>query len=99
MGKRTPRLSILTRIFVHTGRVGDALFARADARARDCGWEVTRSRSGLHRTYRDPRFDLLHRCPRCNGAGSTLSRDYAETILSVQGCVDDFGSDSCAAWG
>ena len=72
MGKRTPRLSILTRIFVHTGRVGDALFARADARARDCGWEVTRSRSGLHRTYRDPRFDLLHRCPRCNGAGSTL---------------------------
>ncbi len=71
MEKRTPRTSLLTRLFDATNRLGDALFARADARARDCGWEVTRSRSGLHRSYRDPRFDLLHRCPQCAGAGTT----------------------------
>jgi DnaJ-class molecular chaperone len=69
MGKPTPRSSILTRIFAATNRLGDVLFARSDARARDCGWEVGRSRSGLHRSYRDPRFDLLHRCVRCNGSG------------------------------
>jgi hypothetical protein len=69
MEKRTPRSSILTRIFATTNRLGDALFARSDARARDRGWEVSRSRSGLHRSYRDPRFDLLHRCLRCNGGG------------------------------
>lgn len=72
MDERTPRSSILTRIFAATNRAGDVLFARADARARDYGWEVTRSRSGLRRSYRDPRFDLLHRCAQCNGAGSTL---------------------------
>jgi hypothetical protein len=69
MGKRTPRSSILARIFVTTNRLGDALFARSDARARDCGLQVSRSRSGLHRSYRDPRFDLLHRCARCDGSG------------------------------
>jgi DnaJ-class molecular chaperone len=69
MEKPTPRSSILTRIFAATNRLGDGLFARSDARARDCGWEVGRSRSGLHRSYRDPRFDLLHRCVRCNGSG------------------------------
>lgn len=69
---RTPRASLLTRIFAATGRVGDALFARADAQARDCGLEVTRSRSGLSRSYRDPRFDQLHRCPQCHGAGTTM---------------------------
>jgi hypothetical protein len=69
MGKRTPRSSVLTRILVTTNRLGDVLFARADARARDCGWTVSRSRSGLHRSYRDPRFDLLHGCVRCNGSG------------------------------
>jgi hypothetical protein len=69
MGKRTPRSSILTRIFVTTNRLGEVLFARADARAVDRGWEVSRSRSGLRRSYRDPRFDLLRRCARCNGSG------------------------------
>jgi DnaJ-class molecular chaperone len=69
MGKPTPRSSILTRIFAATNRLGDVVFARSDARARDCGWEVGRSRSGLHRSYRDPRFDLLHHCVRCTGSG------------------------------
>ena len=69
MRKRTPRSSILTRILATTNRLGDALFARAEARARDCGWAVSRSRSGLHRSYRDPRFDQLHRCLRCSGSG------------------------------
>ncbi|MFL6129531.1 MAG: hypothetical protein ACJ73E_10750 [Mycobacteriales bacterium] len=69
MQKRTPRSSILARILATTNRLGDALFARADARARGCGWEVDRSRSGLHRAYRDPRFDQLHRCVPCGGSG------------------------------
>ena len=72
MEKPTPRSSILTRILELTDRLGAALFARSDARARDCGWEVTRSRSGLRRSYRDPRFDLLHPCPLCHGAGTML---------------------------
>jgi hypothetical protein len=71
MGERTPLTSILTRIFTTTNRLGGALFARSDERARDHGWEVRRSRSGLHRSYRDPRFDQVHRCPRCAGRGTT----------------------------
>jgi hypothetical protein len=69
MSKRTPRSSVLTRILDLTNRLGDRLFAGADARARDYGWEVGRSLSGLRRSYRDPRFDQLHRCVRCNGSG------------------------------
>jgi hypothetical protein len=70
MEKRTPRASILTRIFIVTNRLGAVLFARSDARGRACGWEVSRSRSGLSRSYRDPRFDRLQRCPRCAGSGT-----------------------------
>jgi hypothetical protein len=34
-----------------------------------------------------------------NGNGSTVYRTYGATILSLRGCVDDWGGDSCAAWG
>jgi hypothetical protein len=71
MEERTPRSSIVARIFAVANRVGDGLFARADARARDRGWAVGRSRAGLRRSYRDPRFDLLRSCPHCAGSGQT----------------------------
>jgi hypothetical protein len=48
---------------------GDRLFADADARARQHGWQVTRRNGGLSRRYRDPRFDSLVRCPSCAGTG------------------------------
>jgi DnaJ-class molecular chaperone len=51
-------------------RIGDWLFADGDARARRRGWQVTTGSSGLGRRYRDPRFDLLIRCPECRGTGA-----------------------------
>jgi DnaJ-class molecular chaperone len=50
-------------------RIWDRLFAADDARARGRGWRVTVQRGGLGRSYRDPRFDLLVRCPECRGTG------------------------------
>jgi hypothetical protein len=49
------------------GYVGDRMFAADDADARRRGWEITVRRRGLARTYRDPRIDLLVRCPECGG--------------------------------
>jgi len=53
---------------------GDRLFAAADAEAESRGWQVRRTRSGLGRSYRDPRFDLLVRCPDCGGRGVRSAR-------------------------
>ena len=50
-------------------RIWDRLFAADDARARGRGWQVTAQRGGPGRSYRDPRFDLLIRCPQCRGTG------------------------------
>jgi DnaJ-class molecular chaperone len=33
------------------------------------GWQITRTRGGLARSYRDPRFDTLAECARCRGTG------------------------------
>jgi len=48
---------------------GDRLFGKDDALARDNGWTIEVRRGGLGRTYRDPRFDRLSRCPECGGSG------------------------------
>ncbi|HEY0487456.1 MAG TPA: hypothetical protein VGD72_14510 [Mycobacteriales bacterium] len=50
-------------------RLGERLFAEADADARRRGWDVTVRRRGLARTWRDPRLALLVPCPACAGAG------------------------------
>jgi hypothetical protein len=39
--------------------LGGKIFQADDRYARDRGWQITSSRSGLSRTYRDPRFDSL----------------------------------------
>jgi DnaJ-class molecular chaperone len=51
-------------------RIWNRLFAADDARARGRGWQVTARRDGLGRSYRDPRFNLLIRCPECRGTGA-----------------------------
>lgn len=45
------------------------VFAAADADARRYGWQVTVTRGGFGRTYRDPRFDYLVACTACSGPG------------------------------
>jgi hypothetical protein len=60
--RRRPTLPALLLRFA-----GDRLFAGPDAAARRAGLTVIRGRRGLSRTYRDPRLDLLVRCPDCGG--------------------------------
>jgi hypothetical protein len=52
-------------------RLGDRLFVMNDTEAYWRGWQITRTRGGLARCYRDPRFDTLAECPRCRGGGVT----------------------------
>jgi hypothetical protein len=50
-------------------RLADDLFLAEDLRAHARGWTVEPINSGTGRSYRDPRFDFLHECPGCRGAG------------------------------
>jgi hypothetical protein len=52
-------------------RLGDRLFAMNDAEAYWRDWQMTRTHGSLGRRYRDPRFDALAECPKCQGAGAT----------------------------
>ncbi len=52
-------------------RLGDRLFVMNDTEAYWRGWQITKTRGGLARCYRDPRFDTLAECPQCRGAGVT----------------------------
>ncbi len=56
-------------------RLGDRLFVMNDTEAYWRGWQITKTRGGLARRYRDPRFDALAQCPQCRGAG--VSADLA----------------------
>jgi hypothetical protein len=57
MSKGTrPHGGVLEVVKVTFVRLGNRVFARQDAEARKCGWEVTRSPWGLCRRYRDLRF-------------------------------------------
>jgi DnaJ-class molecular chaperone len=49
--------------------IAQRVFAASDADARRHGWQVTITRGGFGRTYRDPRFDYLVECTACNGRG------------------------------
>jgi hypothetical protein len=50
-----------------TEALAQALFAATDASARQRGWQVTSTRCGFGRRYRDPRFDTLTPCPAYDG--------------------------------
>ena len=52
-------------------RLGDRLFAMNDAEAFWRDWQITKTRGGLVRKYRDPRFGTLAECSKCRGAGHT----------------------------
>jgi hypothetical protein len=52
-------------------RLGDRLFAMNDTEAYWRGWQIIKTRGGLARRYRDPRFVTLAECPKCRGAGVT----------------------------
>ena len=63
-------------------RLGDRLFAGNDAEAHWRGWQIIRTRGGLGRRYRDPRFDALAECSKCRGAGVTADRPCAPCLGS-----------------
>jgi hypothetical protein len=50
-------------------RWGDRWFAMNDTEAYWRGWQITKTRGGLGRRYRDIRFDTLAACAQCAGAG------------------------------
>jgi DnaJ-class molecular chaperone len=54
---KSPLAAITQRVFA----------APADAHRH--GWQITITRGGFGRTYRDPRFDYLAECTTCNGRG------------------------------
>lgn len=68
IGAYIRKLAKRTRIF------GDRLFHEQDVLARGQGWTIGNGRSGLSRTYRDPRFDRLRACPACGGRGKIPDR-------------------------
>src|SRR5579862_8445892 len=49
--------------------VGGWLYWADDRNAIQYGWQITSRHGGLSRSCRDPRFDTLHACCRCNGSG------------------------------
>jgi DnaJ-class molecular chaperone len=59
----------LTRVRVLVNALTRALFDASDAAARRYGWQVTSTRHGFGRLYRDPRFDAIRICPACRGHG------------------------------
>jgi hypothetical protein len=76
MRESTPRSSTLTRIARTVEATARVLFARSDTRARSAGWDVTvTGRWGTSRTYHDPRYDRLARCPACAGTGCPRCHD------------------------
>ena len=77
-------------------RVGDLLFARADAAAHERGWQITVRYHGLGRAYRDPRFDRLVTCRFCCGRGrigrdETYCRPCRGTGRAVKPGLDPHG--------
>ena len=55
-------------------RLGDRLFAMNDAEAYWRSWQMIRMHGFLGRRYREPRFDTLAECPKCQGAGLTADQ-------------------------
>lgn len=50
-------------------RWGDRWFAMNDAEAYWRGWQITKTRGGPGRRYRDLRFDTLAACAQCGTTG------------------------------
>ncbi len=63
--------SLLLRLKSRLSAIAQQVFDGPDADARRHGWQVTVTRSGFGRRYRDARFDYLVPCMPCNGRGDT----------------------------
>jgi hypothetical protein len=61
--------SFLLRLKSRLLAIKQQVFAVSDAHARQHGWQITVTRGGFGRTYRDPRFDYLAPCTACDGGG------------------------------
>lgn len=59
----------LSRLKSRLSAITQQVFAVPDTHARRHGWQVTVTRGGFGRRYRDPRFDYLAPCAACNGRG------------------------------
>lgn len=74
MKKGSPRkarvLALITRLLE---AVDQRVFRDVDAGAAAKGWQVSRPRR-FHRTYRDPRWDLVSVCAECAGNGTVGAR-------------------------
>lgn len=62
--------ALVQRLSWRVAALGARLYAVDDRTAIQHGWAITRRHGGLSRTYRDPRFDMLQACPRCDGEGA-----------------------------
>jgi len=71
-------------------RLGNWLFAMNDTEAYWHGWEITKTRGGLGRRYRDPQFDTLAECPKCRGSGA--SRGAGSTGTADLPCLPCLGT-------
>jgi len=63
---------VIPIIRLNLTRIGQCLFASADALAQRHEWQVTPVHHGLGRRYRDPRFDCFRapaRSPARDGTG------------------------------
>lgn len=79
----TPRHSvrwtqILNRIAAMLHGAGDRLAGEDDARARLNGWQIQVRRSGLSRSYRDPRFAQLAGGPAGRNTSTARQEDATD---------------------
>ena len=69
MFKATPLRAIATWVARKLDALDHVAYRTPDLDATARGWEVRRHKR-FHRTYRDPRWDLIAVCPTCQGSGS-----------------------------
>jgi hypothetical protein len=62
-------LIVLSWLAAIPRRLEDRLFVMNDAEAYWHDWQITKTRGGLVRKYRDPRFGTLAECSKCRGTG------------------------------
>ncbi len=62
-----PLARIRSQLIIRVHEISDSAFAELDGFAWTQNWQVSRGLTG--HGYRDPRFDALVKCSRCDGAG------------------------------
>ena len=72
-------------------RLGDRLFVANDTEAYWRDWQITKTRGGLARRYRDPWFEMLAECPKCHGAGVTADLPCAPCIGTGRITLEEAG--------